>query len=1700
MNVGIGALEIKMLADVSRLRADMAAAEGIVGKSMAGIASSARLAMSALSGLGVGIGIGGLVSIVRGAVNAMDALNDLKDATGSSIEELARLERIARLNGGSLDTVGAAMIKLNQALASVDGKNTVSLALKELGLDAEKLKKQDLSKSVRDIAVALNGFADSSTKSRYQLELLGKKTGELSAFLKDVVDGTDQAAATTARMAQEAEQFNKNLALLATNAGDTARVLTSDLVEALNQVFSAAKRNNGSLTAGFLEAADISATRGAIRSLELDMQRMGAAVSAARAELAKPFSGGLFDAVNRALAQKTVDDFEAMTAAAAGYRAALDKLLPQGRRPANEGGGRLAGNTLRDLKDLEEAQKRAEEAGRAAARTADEQRKAYERLIGSIRGKTAEMADEVRLGAELSPMLKMQLETYRDIAAGVLVLTPAQKRLVGQLFEEARAVEKTNDARKEQIKALAEIEKVRAESIKVGDQTLKGLDQEVQSMRDKYVEITAGNVVLEAQIALRLEDAAAMHEQMAATLAFVGENEALIRQQSLMAERLREQIALRKGIAQATANKEAEEANAKAAKEAADEWQRTSDQIGQSLVDALMQGGKSAAEYIKGLFRTMVLRPIIQAVVQPLANGLLQIIGMGGGGTAGGAGGLLQGAGTLSSLYGMGSKAYGAVTGWLGYGSAAEMVPMAAYAQGSAGAAAGASGASGAAGSLGATGWGAIVAAAVAAGIQANKDYEAGFTRDSAKESGTALGNASWLTSTVMDKVLGINGKWADILSGATLTAKIFGRGATQTTGGGFEGSFGGGAFTGAGYLDKFQEGGWLRSDKRWTESTELGDELGRFLDTAAKSVLDQATKFGDALGLPAEALAGVTKDIKVSITSNVDETKASIEKSLAGYGEALAATWADALKPVTIYGETAIQTIERVGAAILGVNQVLEQIGVTALAATVDGGKAAVALSDAFGGVANLSQAASGYFDAYFTEAEKSAKATQQVTDALASVGLAMPDSREAFRGIVEGLDLTTESGRQQFVAMMNVADAFATLNPILEDTKKFAENAAAALGKLADDRSSLEAQLLRAGGNEAGARAQERAQFLGALDVTEEQRNAIAAAYDYNEALRDQIAALDRAKAVEQERTGLERQLLEVQGDTAAVRQIERDALDETNRLLYDRITALQDEKAVMAERQGLQRQLLEVQGDTAALLALERETLDDSNKALFDRIQAVKAEKVASEEAKRAADIAAQAMGRMFAAIDANLGKFQTPEQATRSQVERMAGRLGEVGVNVPLEALLGATRQQILDFATAFVVAADNSTDAKTAVIEVAGALADLRKSAEQDAIRGDITKVTQDIADLTAVFGNLAAAPVQTVAQQLADGMSELERLEVGLANVMGTMAVSIQDALASMIESQRALQSFRAGLATAIEDARITGLSPTDRVAALKATEAALFGQLGTAKDPAAVAARLQGVILQRVKEEVALRQAAEDEIAGLSAQSRADQIQTLKDQISGFERLRDLAQDIGQFTGSLRFSDLSPLNPEAQLAAAQRLFDETAAKARGGDEFAQRNLTGNAQALLQEARSFFASSGGFASIFNGVLATLDEIGAGGVAADPQIAALEAQLAELQSLNDGQAAVVASSQAIVAGFTALDEALAAREAANEEAIRRQAELAQKQIDEQRLTNEKLAAQIEQAAKVYIGLIAKLDQLNGNLDTLATNADLAGAQP
>ena len=143
------------------------------------------------------LGGAGFVAIAKAANDGVDALNDLADATGASIENLSALEDIAVRTGTSVDTAGDAVVKLNKALLEANDKESpAAKALQGLGLSVKELQALDPVEALQKLAEALAGFEDNGAKGRYTLALLGRGVRELAPLLNDLAE-KHQLVATT---------------------------------------------------------------------------------------------------------------------------------------------------------------------------------------------------------------------------------------------------------------------------------------------------------------------------------------------------------------------------------------------------------------------------------------------------------------------------------------------------------------------------------------------------------------------------------------------------------------------------------------------------------------------------------------------------------------------------------------------------------------------------------------------------------------------------------------------------------------------------------------------------------------------------------------------------------------------------------------------------------------------------------------------------------------------------------------------------------------------------------------------------------------------------------------------------------------------------------------------------------------------------------------------------------------------------------------------------------------------------------------------------------------------------------------------------------------------------------------------------------------------------------------------------------------
>jgi hypothetical protein len=117
-------------------------------------------------------------------------------------------------------------------------------------------------------------------------------------------------------------------------------------------------------------------------------------------------------------------------------------------------------------------------------------------------------------------------------------------------------------------------------------------------------------------------------------------------------------------------------------------------------------------------------------------------------------------------------------------------------------------------------------------------------------------------------------------------------------------------------------------------------------------------------------------------------------------------------------------------------------------------------------GGLDALSEAAQSYIDKFYTDAEKYTKIKEAISDV---VGV-LPKTREAYRALVDSIDLTSEVGKTAYVTLLNLAETADSYYSHIEE--------------IATQRASMEITLLEAQGKTAEALAAKRQQELDAMD----------------------------------------------------------------------------------------------------------------------------------------------------------------------------------------------------------------------------------------------------------------------------------------------------------------------------------------------------------------------------------------------------------------------------------------------------------------------------------------------------------------------------------------------------------------------------------------------------------------------------------------
>ncbi|GKS87145.1 hypothetical protein AVMA1855_23355 [Acidovorax sp. SUPP1855] len=519
------------------------------------------------------------------------------------------------------------------------------------------------------------------------------------------------------------------------------------------------------------------------------------------------------------------------------------------------------------------------------------------------------------------------------------------------------------------------------------------------------------------------------------------------------------------------------ESEATSAKIIQADWAKGSDEINRSLTDALMRGAEAGKGFfrnlrdtIKNMFDTLVLRPVISAIMQPVSlvingivGGALNSLGLGSG-SGGSAGGLLSNAGSLVSLgsgatqlmagyqgaslaAGLAGPTTAGAGGMMGVGNMLASVPGWGWALGGIAALAGLAssfkGETRTGGQFGVAFDGSVTnnrrgQSYTYVGQQYDRDFSGGqriglTDGEAYRLEGDKVNDEDTIRQAISGTAKGINEMLKGIGSAVRLTDFF----------GGFETST---KDRGGNYV-----GGKLSNGATFGESGEGDNYAGTLYELFSTRSPDYKTAIENfSLDLKQSAIQAIQK---------VTDGPEVIQKMVKG------------VNAEGLTSEAADQLLTAINTQIAGVNAFRDAVNAMGLTSLADMSfDAASGIAELSGGFEQLQGRLSSYYANYFSEEERRANAQRMMAEQLATLDLKLPDinaddARAQLRAMIEAQDENTEAGRKAIAMLLALEGTFTSVTVSGEEVaRRNAERQA----QIADKGRDLEQRLLIAQGKD--------------------------------------------------------------------------------------------------------------------------------------------------------------------------------------------------------------------------------------------------------------------------------------------------------------------------------------------------------------------------------------------------------------------------------------------------------------------------------------------------------------------------------------------------------------------------------------------------------------------------------------------------------
>jgi len=298
-------------------------------KELGSLDSIAKAAFS----LGGVISAAGLVAYTKSIIDAADALDQMSERTGVSVEDLGRLQYAAKLSGVESEQLGKSLQALSgEIVAAAGGSESAIAKFKRLGVSVQDTTTKQIrpaNEVLLDLADAFSNLPEGAERSARAAEIFGAKLGGVMVpFLAQGRTGIQAlgdeierlGGLMTAGTAKAAAEFNDNLDRLKTTSSAAGIAIANALLPTLNKLTTEFITARG---AGFSFLGALSLT-GTIGTVEKQIERVTARLAELNAEKARGQGRGLAGAIS---GKNVADDIAQQEKLLKFYEALRDKGL-----------------------------------------------------------------------------------------------------------------------------------------------------------------------------------------------------------------------------------------------------------------------------------------------------------------------------------------------------------------------------------------------------------------------------------------------------------------------------------------------------------------------------------------------------------------------------------------------------------------------------------------------------------------------------------------------------------------------------------------------------------------------------------------------------------------------------------------------------------------------------------------------------------------------------------------------------------------------------------------------------------------------------------------------------------------------------------------------------------------------------------------------------------------------------------------------------------------------------------------------------------------------------------------------------------------------------------------------------------------------------------------------------------------------------